>query len=80
MTTVFCHTAEDSSRKTKLYNHKTKIVIPLKTMRELKTLGKILATQLSNTRWEVRGKKREIIHNYRSTDPSFSPCYIFYCA
>lgn len=57
MTTVFCHIAEDSSRKAKLYNYKTKTVSPLKTMRELKTLGKILAKQLFNI--SGRGRKRE---------------------
>jgi len=35
MNTVFCHIAEDNSRKRKLYNPTLKIVSPLKTKREL---------------------------------------------
>lgn len=34
MTTAFCHIAEDSPRKTNLYNPKMKIINPLKVKRK----------------------------------------------
>lgn len=45
MTTVFCHIAGDSFRKTKLYNSKIKTLRPLKT-EGTQTLGKIFTQQL----------------------------------